>query len=122
MRTIKIIYWVSTVLISVLLLMSAGMYVFNHEEVVKAFESFGYPQYLIYPLAFAKITAVVVLLSQKKSTVKEWVYSALLFEFILAFFAHVMISDGEQMGAIIALTLLALSYFAGNKAFNLKNI
>ena len=122
MKKVKIIYWISTGLLSALLLMSAGMYVFNHDEIVKGFESFGYPIYLIYALAFAKVAAVAVLLSQKKSVIKEWVYSALFFEFILAFFAHYMISDGEQMGAIMALGLLAASYFTGNKVFNLKNV
>ena len=121
MKTLKITYWISTGLLSALLLMSSGMYIFNHAEIVKAFESFGYPTYLIYPLAFAKVSAVIVLLSQKKSTIKEWAYSALFFEFILAFFAHYMISDGEQIGAVIAMILLGTSYLTGNKIFTPKN-
>ena len=57
MKTNKIIYWVSTGLLSVLLLMSAGLYVFNNVEVSEMFKSFGYPIYIIYPLAVAKISA-----------------------------------------------------------------
>ena len=117
MKKIKIAYWVSTGLLSALLLMSAGMYLFNTKAIEELFKGFGYPVYLIYPLAVAKITAVVLLLSQKKTWIKEWVYAALFFEFILAFFAHVMIGDGEQMGAVIAMTLLLVSYAAGNKLF-----
>jgi len=120
MKTTKIWYWLSTGLLSALLLMSAGMYVFDHAEIVRMFTSFGYPTYIIYPLAFAKVSAVAVLLSQKQSTIKEWVYAALFFEFILAFFAHYMIGDGEQMGAVIAMTLLIASYISGKKLFNLK--
>jgi len=118
MKKIKIGYWVSTGLLSLLLLMSSGMYVFNNAVITAAYESFGYPTYLIYPLVVAKITAVVVLLSQKQSSIKEWAYAALFFEFILAFFAHFMIGDGEQMGAVIATTLLLISYFTGKKLFN----
>lgn len=121
MKKHKITYWISTGFLSALLLMSSGMYIFNHEEIVKAFESFGYPTYLIYPLAFAKVTGVIVLLSQKRSTIKEWAYSALFFELVLAFFAHYMISDGEQVGAVIAMILLMISYVSGNKIFKPEN-
>ncbi|MGI9530782.1 DoxX family protein [Lutimonas sp.] len=122
MKVTKILYWSSTVLLSALLLMSAGMYVFNNEEVSTLFSSFGYPLYIIYPLAVAKVAAVVVLLSQKQSVIKEWAYSALFFEFILAFFAHYMIGDGEQFGAVIAMVLLLISYIYGRKLFNLNKI
>jgi len=121
MKTNKIIYWGATSLLSALLLMSAGMYVFNNLDVAGMFKAFGYPTYIIYPLAVAKISAVVVLLSQKQSKIKEWAYSALFFEFVLAFFAHYMINDGEQMGAVIAIVLLVLSYIFGKKIFTTKN-
>ncbi len=122
MKKTKIVYWLSTGLLSALLLMSAGMYLFNNAEVSKLFTSFGYPLYIIYPLAAAKIAAVAVILSQKQSTIKEWAYSALFFEFILAFFAHYMVGDGDQMGAVIALVLLIASYIAGRKLFSVKNV
>ena len=114
MKTTKIIYYLTTGLLSFLLIASAGMYLFNTAEISKLFTSFGYPTYIIYPLAFAKISAVVVLWT-KLNTLKEWAYSALTFEFILAFFAHYMVGDGEQTGAIIALVLLGSSYFFGKK-------
>lgn len=117
MKTTKIIYWAATGLLSALLLMSAGMYVFNNEEVVGMFKAFGYPTYIIYPLAAAKVAAVIVLLTQKQTVIKEWAYSALFFEFILAFFAHYMIGDGEQMGAVIAMVLLLVSYIYGKKLY-----
>lgn len=118
MKTTKIIYWVSTGLLSALLLMSAGMYVLDNATVSEMFKAFGYPTYVIYPLAAAKVAAVIVLLTQKQATIKEWAYSALFFEFILAFFAHYMIGDGEQMGAVIAMVLLIVSYIFGRKLFN----
>ena len=122
MKTTKIIYWSATGLLSALLLMSAGMYVFNNKEVSEMFTAFGYPTYIIYPLAVAKVSAVIVLLTQKQSKIKEWAYSALFFEFVLAFIAHYMIGDGEQMGAILAIILLVVSYIYGRKHFNSKTI
>lgn len=98
--------------------MSVGMYLFKNTDVQSMFEGFGYSTYLIYPLAAAKLSAVAVLLSQKQSKIKEWAYAALFFEFVLTFFTHVMISDGEQTGALITITLLLISYFTEKKLFN----
>jgi hypothetical protein len=122
MKTNKIIYWGATVILSVMLLMSAGLYLFKNEMIQELFIGFGYPTYIIYGLAFAKISAVIVLITQKNSKIKEWAYSALFFEFVLAFFAHAMVNDGEHIGAIIAMLLLLVSYIFGRKAFNLKTI
>ncbi|PHQ56822.1 MAG: hypothetical protein COC16_02405 [Lutibacter sp.] len=118
MKIKKIVYWVATGLLSVLLLMSSGMYIFQNEMIQQAFQSFGYPTYLIYPLVVAKLSAVVVLLTQKQSLIKEWAYAGLFFEFVLAIFAHVMVNDGEQMAAVIAMLLLVVSYIFGKKIVN----
>tara|TARA_R110001583_G_scaffold114876_6_gene265389 strand:+ start:1821 stop:2189 length:369 start_codon:yes stop_codon:yes gene_type:complete len=122
MKTNKIIYWVATGLLSALLLISAGMYVFDNDTVQGMFKALGYPTYIIYPLATAKVLAVGVLLSHKQSKIKEWAYSALFFEFILAFFAHFMIDDGEHLGAVIAIILLSVSYIFGRKIVTLKTL
>ena len=119
MKTKRIIYWAATGLLSAMLLMSSGMYIFNNEMIQQMFTSFGYPTYLIYPLVVLKISAVVVLLTQKTSKIKEWAYAGLFFDFVLAFFAHVMVGDGEQIGAIIAIILLTVSYIYNTK-INLK--
>ena len=122
MKRNKIIYWSATGLLSALLVMSAGMYLFNHAQVAEMFTAFGYPTYIIYPLAVAKLAAVFVLVTQKQTVLKEWAYSALFFEFILAFFAHIMIGDGGQTAAFIAIILLAVSYIFGRKTFKTKSI
>ena len=118
MKTNKIIYWIATGLLSALLLMSAGLYVFNNEEVSQTFMALGYPTYIIYPLAVAKISAVLVILSQKLTLLKEWAYAGLFFNFILATSAHINIHDGDQIGGIIALILLITSYIFNKKIFN----
>lgn len=118
MKAIKITHWISTGLLSALLLMSAGMYLFNHDMVKGFYENFGYPTYLIYPLAIAKILAVITLWLPNISTLKEWVYSALFFELLLAFFAHYMIGE-DATGAVLAEGLLAISYITYIKKKNI---
>ncbi len=113
----KIIYWISTGLLSLLMLFSAGNYFFNHEAIVGAFEALGYPTYIIYPLGVAKLLGLVAILTRKSPTLKEWAYAGFFFDFILAFFAHIMVGDGEFAGALVAMILLFGSYFSEKKAF-----
>jgi len=117
MKKNKIIYWIATSLLSLILLFSASMYVFKNEMVEQLFVGFGYPTYLIYPLAFVKIVAIIMLFTQKSTFIKNLAYAGLFFELILAFFAHVMIKDGGQIMALVALILLITSYIFSNKLY-----
>lgn len=110
MKRNKIIYLVATGLLSAMVLMSVGMYIFNHEMVAGLFTSFGYPTYIIYPLAAAKVLGVFAIWNPNFKTIKEWAYAGFFFDFVLAFFAHYMIGDGGQGGAVLALVLLVVSY------------
>jgi len=110
MKRDQIIYYVSTGLLTLLMLFSAGMYIFNNEAVQEMFISFGYPTYIIYPLAIAKLLGLFAIWNPKFNTLKEWAYAGFFFDFLLAFFAHKMIGDGEEMGAIMAFVLVIVSY------------
>ena len=118
MKTTKIIYYISTGLLSLLMLFSAGMYIFNNAEVAGMFTNFGYPTYIIYPYAVAKILGLVAIWFLGNKVIKEWAYAGFFFAFILAFFAHYMIGDGEQMGAAVAMVLLVTSYITNKKIAN----
>ncbi|WP_299017721.1 DoxX family protein [uncultured Polaribacter sp.] len=115
MKINKIVYYAATGLLTLLMLFSVSMYLFNNDAITKAFISFGYPTYIIYPLATAKILGLIAIWFVKNKAVKEWAYAGFFFNFILAFFAHYMISDGEQMGALVALVLLIVSYIFSKK-------
>lgn len=119
MKTQKIIYYIATGLFTALMLFSAGMYFFKNADIVKGFTSFGYPTYLIYPLAIVKLLGLIVIWQTKFKTIKEWAYSGFFFNVVLAFFAHFMIGDGEQGAALIGLILLLTSYYFGKKTGNI---
>ncbi len=108
-------YLISTGLLTALMLMSAGMYFFNNEMVSETFERLGYPIYIIYPLAIAKICGLLVFWFSKSIVLKEWAYAGFFFDFVLALAAHIMVRDGEYLPAIVALVLLVSSYFSFKK-------
>lgn len=116
MKRDKIIYYVSTGLLTVLMLFSVNMYFFKHDDVSTMFAGFGYPVYIIYPYAVVKLLGLFAIWNPKFKIIKEWAYAGFFFAFTLAFFAHYMIGDGEQGGAIVAMVLLVVSYI-----FNKRN-
>lgn len=118
MKKFKLIYWISTGILSAFMLMSAGMYIFNNEEISKLFVSLGYPAFVIYPLAVAKILGLIAIWTNKSKTLKEWAYAGFFFDFILASSGHIMAKDGEFAGALIAIVLLFTSYFSWKKLEN----
>lgn len=111
----RIIYFATTGLLTALMLMSAGMYFFNHEMVAKTFDKLGYPTYIIYPLAIAKILGLIAIWTKKSNTLKEWAYAGFFFDFILALSAHLYVKDGEYAPALVAIILLIVSYLFENK-------
>ena len=115
MNKIKIIYWISTGMLTLMMLMSAGMYIFNHEEVSAMFTGFGYPTYIIYPLATAKILGLIAIWGKPFNSLKEWAYAGFFFDFLLAVGAHLGIGDGGHFAAIMATVLLLVSYFTQKK-------
>ena len=117
MKRDKIIYYVATGLLTALMLFSVSMYFFKHDDVAEMFTAFGYPTYIIYPYAVAKLLGVFALWNPNFKAIKEWAYAGFFFAFILAFFAHYMIGDGEQTGALVAFILLIVSYIF-NKRIN----
>ena len=119
-KGIKIVYWVSTGLLSALMLMSAGMYFFNYEMVSETFIRLGYPAYIIYPLAIAKILGLVAIWTRKFTSLKEWAYAGFFFDFLLAFSAHIAKNDNEYVPSALALVLLMVSYFCDKKLWKKK--
>jgi hypothetical protein len=113
----KIIYWATTGLLTVLMLMSAGMYFMNYEMVSATFLKLGFPTFVIYPLAVAKLLGLIAILSKKSQLLKEWAYAGFFFDFVLAFFAHIIAQDGEFAPALVAIILLVVSRIYDGKVF-----
>ncbi|GAB4237723.1 MAG: DoxX family protein [Ekhidna sp.] len=111
----KIIFWIATGALGLMMLMSAGMYFINTDQVVAIFISLGYNERIVIPLAIMKILGVVALISNKSQTLKEWAYFGFLLDFSLALEAHLAAKDGGHITAVIALVLWAISYVYDKK-------
>lgn len=106
----KILFYSSTGLLTAFVLMGVSNYVFKTDMVAGMFGALGFPAYIIYPMAIAKILGLIAIWSKKFSKLKEWAYAGFFFNFTLAIIAHVAVADGHSTGAVIALLLLLISY------------
>jgi len=112
MKKDKIIYWVTTGIISLMMLFSAFSYLTN-VEIKAAFTQLGFPGYFRIELAVAKILgAVVLLLPMTTVRLKEFAYFGFVITFISAAIAH--LSSGQPVSVaimpVVLLAVLAVSY------------
>jgi|ERR1700736_3918804 uncharacterized membrane protein YphA (DoxX/SURF4 family) len=116
MKATKILYWVLTGVISLMMLYSGYAYL-NNPQVAQTFTHLGYPGYFRVELAIGKIVGVALLLSPVPPRVKEWVYAGFGITFVSAFIAHTVSGDPLffRIMTLIFLALLVGSYLTYHK-------
>ena len=122
MKAARIGYYVALGLFTALMLFSIFNYFFKYEFIQGAFTSLGYPTYLIYPLAIAKLLGLVAIWTKQSLVLKEWAYAGFVFDTLLAGSAHLNVSDGQAGGAIMALALILTAYFLEKKVFPAQTV
>jgi DoxX-like family len=106
----KVVYWASTVIVGVMLLMSLS-YLTGSEQVVSGFAKAGYPQHLRIVLGLAKPAAAIVLLLPGLALLKEWAYAGATFAWIMASISARSSEEGLiWIVPLMLLALLAVSY------------
>ena len=115
-RRDRMLYWICTGLLAAQMLVSAGMYLFNHEMVREAFMHLGYPTHIIYPLAAAKLLGLAAVLSGKSRFLKNLAYAGFFYNLLLAVLAHAAAGDGaETISPAVTLVMLAGSFHFDRK-------
>ncbi|MCW3463481.1 DoxX family protein [Chitinophaga nivalis] len=117
MKKNKIIFWITTGLISIMMLFSALSYLTN-PEIKQGFHHLGFPDYFRIELAVAKILGTLVLIIPAvPKQLKEFAYAGFGFTFISAAIAH--FSSGDPTSVVTApflfIILLVVSYIHYHK-------
>ncbi|WP_281638137.1 DoxX family protein [Flavobacterium marginilacus] len=120
MKKDKIIYWVSTGLLGLTMLMSAYMYV-TDPKMEEGFKHLGYSDAFRIELAIAKVIGVLVLLIPVfSSKIKEWAYAGFGITFIMATIAHYAANDPINIVAMPVFFMIPLIisniYFSKTKS------
>ena len=124
MKRNKIIYWVSTGLFCVFLLLTSISY-FTDPQFIEIFNHLGFPQYFRIELGIAKVLGVLTLLiPQIPIKLKEWAYAGFGITLISGAIAH--FNSGDPIGYILNVffffTLLIISYIYWTKKMTEKQI
>jgi uncharacterized membrane protein YphA (DoxX/SURF4 family) len=116
MKTLKITYWVSTGIVTLMMTYSAYAYL-TQPAITVAFKHLGYPDYFRIELAVAKLLGAIFLLIPAAARIKEWAYAGFLFTFISAFIAHNASGDpiANRITPLVFLIFWAVSYITYHK-------
>lgn len=114
MKTLKITYWTTTVLIALMMLLSGTMY-FTAPEMAENFHKLGFPDFFRVELGIAKIIGALLLLLKVPVRFKEWAYFGFLVTFGSAVAAHLSVGDTNLIAIIVAFLLLSISYVTFHK-------
>ncbi len=113
-RTEKTLYWLSPSLVLLLMSWSIVLYHIRHEVMSGFFTELGYPSYIVYPLAYLKLAAVIVIISNRYNDLKDMAYAAYFINQILATAGHLSVGH-EPYHAYVGLIALPISYIYSNK-------
>jgi hypothetical protein len=119
----KIVYWGSTSLVALSLLM-ALTYLSGSEQVVSGFAKAGYPQHLRIVLGIVKPIAAIVLLIPGFALLKEWAYAGVTFAWVMAFISAFLSGEGPATWILppALLVLLAISYVTRPSSRRVKEV
>ena len=123
MKTAKIAYYVTTLIVALMMIYSVVSYLTN-ATMIKTFQHLGFPDYFRVELAVAKLVGAIILLAPVSIRLKDLAYAGFALAFISAIIAHTCSGDPMPYPVVplIFLVLLAGSYFSYSKWQNLKTL
>jgi uncharacterized membrane protein YphA (DoxX/SURF4 family) len=111
-RTLRIVYWVSTLLFVLPQVWSAFQMLTQAPRMAATLHHLGYPDYFMVSLGVVKLLGAAVILLGLWPDLKEWAYAGYTFDTMGAFVSHV--SAGDSLGTaavpLVFLTVQLVSY------------
>jgi len=96
-KTIKIMYWILTVLFALAMLFSGVSELVQSKQANEVMRHLGYPIYVNTIIGVAKILGVIAILQTKFRTIKEWAYAGFTIDFIGASASMLFAGNGILM-------------------------
>lgn len=92
-KTNNLVYWISTIIFSGLMLFSAVGGIKPSEQSIQIIhDGLGYPVYFIQFISIAKILGVVIILIPMRGRIKDWAYAGLFFDLAGAVYSGIAAS------------------------------
>jgi len=110
MKTTKIVYWITTSLLSAFFLFSSFMYLGQNPELMNSFKLLGFPVIFVQMLGLAKLLGAIALINPWLPKLREWAYAGFSFVLICAIWLHVATHTPFVMPLVFAV-LMGVSYY-----------
>jgi uncharacterized membrane protein YphA (DoxX/SURF4 family) len=113
-KTIKIIYWVLTIVFALFMLMDGSAGIMKEQTGRDVMNHLGYPVYIMVITGAAKILGAIAILQNSFTTIKEWAFAGFTINFIGASASRAFVGDGIGLiifPLIILVVMLAVYYF-----------
>ncbi len=109
----KIIYWVSTLWLSLGMVSTGVVQLIKMKEEVEKMTQLGYPAYFLTILGIWKILGVIAILIPKYPLIKEWAYAGFFFAMSGAAISHLYIGHpaSEIFPSLLLLVLTIVSWY-----------
>ena len=120
----KTIYWATTSLVSIAVLLSAFTYIF-HKGTIDGIRELGFPDFFRIQLGVLKVLAVVILLApQVPIQIKEWAYAGFFFLMSGALLTHLAMNDEPITffgpALLVVLTFISWYFRPTDRKFQIK--
>ena len=111
------LYWLSTLLLSLLYLLSATLYIVRRDWARQGLVDLGYPKHLMWFLTTVKLLAVLAITSRVSVALSDLAYAGVFYHLLLSALAYVGVRNPRgALPALIGLVLLAVSFTTQNNA------
>lgn len=109
----KIIYWISTLWLSLGMASTGVVQLIKTKEELEAMSGLGYPVYFLTIIGIWKILGVVAVLIPKSPLLKEWAYAGFFFVMSGAIYSHIAIGDPiiKLFPPLLLLILTIISWY-----------
>ena len=123
MKKTKIIYWIFTVLVLLIMGVGAIPSIIKSQDSIKLIhEQLGYPEYFVPFIGVAKLLGCIALLVPGYPRIKEWAYAGLAFDLMGAIYSFICTHDtvSDWFPLIVGLGCIFGSYIYYHKLRRLK--
>ena len=112
-KTNKIIYWISTLWLSLGMVSTGLVQLFRQNAQADYITDLGFPEFSLTLLSIWKILGVIVLLIPKFTLLKEWAYAGFFFAMSGAVYSHIIAGDpvNEIFPSLLLLILTLISWY-----------
>jgi hypothetical protein len=113
-KTIKIIYWVLTVIFVLFMVMDGGAGIAREKTGQEVMRHLGYPIYIMVITGVFKVLGAIAIAQNSLKTIKEWAFAGFFINFAGAFASRAFVGDGIGLlmfPLVILIVMFILYYF-----------